>query len=374
LNEAKSKLDNIPPKDYGQLIKIMDLYASLKSRISKELGVKYVSNAFLKMYEILCSVKGFVPKKDKLLAFCDAEFPGSFICAIRHYMKTMKPKIDFDWVASSYMPELENNITGDIAFTDVNAAFADVNAAFADVNAAETNAADAFTNVNAANTTILGDQYGLFKDHREKWLMDGRNNGDLTVIENIIDLSAKVMKLGGADIYTSDAGIDVSGDYSKQEESTLRLNFGQILCGLLSLNVGGSFVTKQYTFFMRLNRQLIAIMVDLFEELSIVKPLTSRPANSEVYVIGINFKGIDDKLKDFLIKNFASFDLKLDISADESLLRISRQLFKKQQIAFLNELVLFYRHFKFNKLREILKDQTDNTQKEWLINNPIVKT
>ena len=55
------------------------------------------------------------------------------------------------------------------------------------------------------------------------------------------------------------------------------------------LKNGGTLVTKQYTFFKWENISIHAILTNLFRKVYIAKPITSRPANSETYVVGINF-------------------------------------------------------------------------------------
>jgi hypothetical protein len=46
--------------------------------------------------------------------------------------------------------------------------------------------------------------------------------------------------------------------------------------------------------YTKLTVKLIYLITVLYEEVYIYKPLTSRPANSEKYIIAKNFKGIDE--------------------------------------------------------------------------------
>ena len=111
-----------------------------------------------------------------------------------------------------------------------------------------------------------------------------------TVISLGIGVKSRFTNTAGAVLYTSDVGIDVTGDYAGQEENTSAINYGQIISGLLALAPGGNFVTKQYTFFTPFSRSLIALVASFFEETYITKPATSRPGNSEVYLVGKGFK------------------------------------------------------------------------------------
>lgn len=155
----------------------------------------------------------------------------------------------------------------------------------------------------------------------------------------------------GASLYTSDAGIDVSADYNGQEASTAVLNFGQVLCGLLALAPGGSLVTKQYTFMLPLNRQLLMVLAASFEALMVVKPRTSRPANSEVYIVGIGFRGLAPGVGAALLRRFAAVKatgaalLRAGVlmapDTDRALLRIARDL-AHNQVTFLREITRVY--------------------------------
>jgi hypothetical protein len=185
-------------------------------------------------------------------------------------------------------------------------------------------------------------------------------NGDLTDSAVVAALARAVRdRFGagaGATLYTSDAGIDVSADYNRQEAATAVLNFGQVVCGLLSLAPGGTLVTKQYTWLTSFNRQLLMLLSALFEQLHLVKPVTSRPANSEVYVVGTGFLGIDEAASRKLLALLASFRGRPDAASacniltagpeaapdvDRALLRTARE-FAAMQIRYLDEIATVY--------------------------------
>ena len=69
---------------------------------------------------------------------------------------------------------------------------------------------------------------------------------------------------------------------------------------------GGSFCTKQYTYFSPLNTSLIILLSNLFKEFYIIKPETSRPTNSEIYLLGKGYIGLlgnlENKLLDIMSK------------------------------------------------------------------------
>ena len=52
----------------------------------------------------------------------------------------------------------------------------------------------------------------------------------------------------------------MSNDYNAQEVLHMKANLGQIICGLVVLKNGGSFVTKQYTYFHPTTIAYIAVL------------------------------------------------------------------------------------------------------------------
>lgn len=72
----------------------------------------------------------------------------------------------------------------------------------------------------------------------------------------------------------------------------LAIHLGCAIAGFMTLKPGGTFIAKQYTFFQTESWQLIIYYASLFETFRICKPITSRPYNSEIYLVGTGFKGL----------------------------------------------------------------------------------
>jgi hypothetical protein len=70
----------------------------------------------------------------------------------------------------------------------------------------------------------------------------------------------------------------------------MKLHLGCSIVGLETLRPGGSFVTKQYTLYEENTKNLVEIYAEFFDEFYLVKPVTSRPYNSESYFVGLGFK------------------------------------------------------------------------------------
>lgn len=97
-----------------------------------------------------------------------------------------------------------------------------------------------------------------------------------------------------ADIVTGDGGFDYSKDFNKQEQMSYRLIFSQIVMCLKIQKIGGCFVCKVFDLNSLVSLKLIYLLCVLYEDVYITKPLTSRPANSEKYLVAKNFKGVDE--------------------------------------------------------------------------------
>lgn len=134
--------------------------------------------------------------------------------------------------------------------------------------------------------------YNLLKQNPNINIIYGKDKtGDIYNTENILDFKQKV---GEAEIVTADGGFDFSIDFNKQEELALRLIYCEVVCALGVQKKGGMFVCKVFDLYTHLSIKLIYLLKCLYETLHIYKPSTSRPANSEKYIIACGFKGIDN--------------------------------------------------------------------------------
>jgi hypothetical protein len=114
----------------------------------------------------------------------------------------------------------------------------------------------------------------------------------MTSVEQIHEFVRRVTQWGKtATLYSHDAGVDASSDYNNQETLNAQLHLGCAIAGLEVLAAGGLFIAKQYTAFKPLTRGLIVLYSQLFAEFYLYKPVTSRAANSEVYLIGVKYIG-----------------------------------------------------------------------------------
>lgn len=94
------------------------------------------------------------------------------------------------------------------------------------------------------------------------------------------------------DFITADGGFDFSSDFNCQEEMSLRLLSCEIFAGLKMQKEGGTMIVKVFDIFNPFSVNLIKLVCNCYQSAKLMKPLTSRPANSEKYLICTGYKNI----------------------------------------------------------------------------------
>jgi cap2 methyltransferase len=319
LKKTKTKMDKPYEKNskkFSFITGYFNMERDLRNYISKTYNTPHVTNAWLKIYELYTHYKLIPYSADKFTYFDNAAFPGTFILATWHMVKTFGDIKEFKWYGSSLLAPDDKK--------------------------------------------VLEDKYRLYKSNPQRWLMNKDNDGDVTKISNIKNIKKRIG--GTIDLYTSDLGFDVSSDYNRQEEFHAHANLGQIIYGLVSLKQGGSMVTKQYTYYLPFTASLMGIMTSLFKRVEIAKPMTSRPGNSETYLVCIGYNR-KDKLIDLLIRRLGNFNLK-PLTTKKCLgddfigaIQKSQRYFTKIQIERLNKTLSEY--YRFNKKQRLIKSDIE---------------
>ena len=100
------------------------------------------------------------------------------------------------------------------------------------------------------------------------------------------------------EIITGDGGIDFSDNYNNQEITATRLILTQIFYGLAMQKQNGCFILKVFDLFCKASIDAIYMLSIYYKKIYIVKPYTSRYANSEKYIVCIGLvKPITKKIK-----------------------------------------------------------------------------
>lgn len=110
-------------------------------------------------------------------------------------------------------------------------------------------------------------------------------------IYNIQNIKHFVNAVGNrsCNLVTADGGFDFSKDFNSQEQDFSLLLLCEIYACLQIQAEGGVFIVKMFDLFHETTLNILSLLRMFYEELIIHKPKTSRPANSEKYIICKNF-------------------------------------------------------------------------------------
>ena len=340
LTRAKAWMDAASAAGHDRAVRdtlrAVDLYSSLKHHVQKDRAGQAVTNAWLKIYEIVTQMH-LLDGVETPKVFANAELPGAFVSGLNHYLQTRGRHME--WAASSLHPPAHGQ------------------------------------------HTVLGDHYGLYAHNRGRWLMDPEMVGDVTDVRNLAALADRAAAvLGGkADLYTSDAGIDVTDAYNDQEALTARIHLGQVVAGLMALGVGGALVVKTYTYTSPYSVAIAAVVAAAFEATYVVKPQTSRPTNAETYLVGVGYRGIPPEAVDLLLAGVEHYDYARPLiparllgPTGDSLAVAAQAIHGDQQVAFLSEAAELHRGGTA-KLRGALHQVARSAQRAWLAANPVAR-
>lgn len=106
--------------------------------------------------------------------------------------------------------------------------------------------------------------------------------GNLFVYENYLSLKDQAHT---HELVTGDGGFDFSICYHMQECMSSRLVFTQLVYACMLQKEGGTFILKMFDCYTRTSVDMLWILSTLYRKMNVVKPCTSRYANSEKYVV-----------------------------------------------------------------------------------------
>ena len=169
-----------------------------------------------------------------------------------------------------------------------------------------------------------------------------------------------------ADLVTCDGGFDFSKNFNEQEKMSYRIILSEIVLILGSNKIGGSCIIKVFDIFTIFTIKLIYILSTFYKETNFFKPLTSRQANSEKYIVCKGFIGCSvkqiDKLK-LLLYNFNTKLNNIDIKnikiSNDFMLFIDKvnKTFMEKQIECINNTINIIKNPKEFNSEECLKNQ-----------------
>jgi 23S rRNA U2552 (ribose-2'-O)-methylase RlmE/FtsJ len=214
---------------------VPNLYNIKKNSISK---IKPISRSYFKMIEIL-NVFQLIPQTNPIQTFHLAEGPGGFIEAIASLRSNT------------------NDLYYGMTLQD-----------------------------NSVNTNVPSwkKSQNVLNKYKNIILENGADGtGNLLMLENLKYCREKYSS--SMDIITGDGGFDFSTDFNYQEIFISKLLFAQFAFAVTMQKKGGSFVLKMFDSFMKHSIDILYILASFYEKVYIIKPNTSRYANSEKYVV-----------------------------------------------------------------------------------------
>jgi len=243
-----------------------------------------VANDYFELWEILNRTKLINTNKntiEKYLSFHFAALPGNYIISLERYLnKFHKNEYKYIWRANNLNPAVYDELI--------------------------------YKYDNDRYNINFYDGLDLYKDNEDKFLWGKDNTGDIKNLENIkwfrqyiqqwkiTQNNSKLNLITGAPEY--------KGEYADMQ----KLDIAMMINVLASSDIGGDCIIKtfmpwygkepvsDYSFGYLIN--LIYTYSQYFEYIYLIRPSSIGYTNGQFYIVGKNFKGIDDsKLEDFYL-------------------------------------------------------------------------
>jgi cap1 methyltransferase len=192
--------------------------------------------------------------------------------------------------------------------------------------------------------------------HKKISIIYGRDNtGDINNLDNIDWIAEKSGGFNNFFLITADGGFDEGNDFNNKEQLHYFLILNEIYSAIALQKEGGSFILKVFDIFTETSIQLLYLLNTMYEQIFVYKPKTSRPTNSEKYIICKNFnpsKSYLEKIKNALFhlsKNLRSKKMKYaTFTLFESVpqrfidkIRDMNTIFIKAQCDFLEKAIMY---------------------------------
>lgn len=327
LNSCKQKIDNVYCKKYTRITDIIRLHDNLRGNrgmIKKLYNAEIVTNAWMKMWEL----SEFIYIPPNFRSFHIAEAPGNFILALNHRIRSEYPKTKWTWVANSYILPGKNYIY---------------------------------------------DNYGLIKNYPDNWDFGADGSGDITSVENLRAWNNQE----NYDLLTSDVKyVPEVIDFDEEEKINETVHLAHIIATLCTVRPEGRYILKHLTLFERNSLVMLQILNFFSRKMVLIKPETSRPANSEVYITGILKTQPDSEYKELLFTLLESPDYRQKYF-DQFILdrKFIYNIYTSQcklvdlQISEINRNIKLFHKYKNHRYNEIsyeMYPKRQKTAKAWL--------
>lgn len=196
----------------------------------------------------------------------------------------------------------------------------------------------------------------------ENWNFGEDLTGNIKDMSNIKSIEGHCKQIGAKiKLVTADGSINCVEFPNFQEEKVSPLLFAEVVTALRILDLGGSFILKMFTFFENSSVNLLYLLNCCFEKVNVFKPVTSKEGNSEVYVISINYNGLDEHLNEILkiilenLENDKKSLFPYDFLPPDFIKEISdcAEFFMKNQTSVIEKNIYFYENERKEEIQRI---------------------
>ncbi|ARF10772.1 FtsJ-like methyltransferase [Hokovirus HKV1] len=280
--------------------------------VQKNFDAEYVTNAWLKCYEIITLFK-LIPQNDTINYFGICEQPGAFLYAINHFIKTkINKNVKFDFILESLNPSLDKK--------------------------------------------IFKAERELFTEYKHVYDYGDDNTGDVTHLNNIRYYREKYYQKN-FDILTADCGLDCSDDFSAQEHNLVKVILGQFLVAISLASKGTNYFFKLFSIYEILTIEIVELARLFFESVHIVRALKTKITSGEIYCVCKNFR-FDKKDTDQVLEKL--YNIFANINDNTSIMLAIDKDFLNDLI-HINKTILYSRllslnflYFRYNNLDYVL--------------------
>ncbi|XP_025197530.1 cap-specific mRNA (nucleoside-2'-O-)-methyltransferase 2-like [Melanaphis sacchari] len=259
LNRTKQKLNDFDLDAWHVHTGKLNPAGQVVNHVRRHVRPDFLTQAWCKFYEIAWSsdlvsldeIHGEGGTSFTSVHLCEA--PGAFIAALNHFLAINYEQLRLDWLAMTLNPHHESNGHPDIVTDD-----------------------------------------RLMLHTLPNWEFGPDYTGDIFQPGYAEHLYRTVLdRFGGkgAWLVTADGSIDCSDDPGEQETVVSRLHDHETMVALNVLRDGGSLVLKAFTVFECNTICRMFLLCCLFRSVVLRKPATSKPGNSEVYVVCKGYRG-----------------------------------------------------------------------------------
>lgn len=255
LNKVKSCLSNYDLYKWQAHTNYRNSAKDVTKQVKLQINPEFLTQAWSKFYEIaagqgLIPLQHIVQNNNQLKSVHLCEAPGAFVASLNHWLKTNTTGITWDWVAMTFNPYYEGN-----------------------------------------SLSKMIDDDRFIRHTLEHWYFGEDNTGNLMNIKNLDALKNFCEPCKDILLITADGSIDCMDMPDEQECAVAHLHFCETVAALSLLAAGGNYLLKIFTTFEHQSVCLLYLLSCCFENVRIVKPVTSKEGNSETYVVCQNFRG-----------------------------------------------------------------------------------